>query len=152
MVKTITFAAIQNIEAIMKKVVSFLALSFCWLLFSCSQSNTKADAIQDVAAIEFETTQHDFGTIQQGGNGTFEFIFKNTGKGPLILKNVRSSCGCTVPQWPKEPINKGEKGVIKVSYNTRITGNFSKSISVYSNAGSAPVVLKIRGKVEEAAK
>ena len=152
MVKTITFAAIQNIEAIMKKVISILALSSWWLLFGCSQSNTKADAIQDVSAIEFETTQHDFGTIPQGGKGTFEFVFKNTGKGPLILKNVRSSCGCTVPQWPREPVNKGEKGVIKVSYNTRITGNFSKSISVYSNAGSTPVVLKIRGKVEEAAK
>jgi hypothetical protein len=152
MVKTITFAAIQNIEAIMKKIISILALSSCWILFGCSHSNTKADDIQDVAAIEFETTQHDFGTIPQGGNGTFEFIFKNMGKGPLILKNVRSSCGCTVPQWPREPVNKGEKGVIKVSYNTRITGNFSKSISVYSNAGSTPVVLKIRGKVEEAAK
>jgi hypothetical protein len=152
MVKTITFAGIQNIEAIMKKVISILALSACWFLSGCSQSNQTADTLQDAAAIEFETVQHDFGTILQGGNGTFEFVFKNTGKEPLILKNVRSSCGCTIPQWPREPVNKGEKGVIKVIYNTRITGNFSKSISVYSNAGSAPVVLKIRGKVEEAAK
>ena len=152
MVKTITFAAIQSIEPIMKKVISILALSFWWLLFGCSPSNTKADAIQDVASIEFETRQHDFGTIPQGGDGTFEFVFRNTGKEPLILKNVRSSCGCTVPQWPKEPVNTGEKGVIRVKYNTRITGNFSKSVSVHSNAGSAPVVLRIRGKVEEAAK
>ncbi len=152
MVKTITFARIQNIEAIMKKVISILALSSWLLLFGCSPSNTKADAIQDAATIEFETVQHDFGTIPQGGNGTFEFVFKNTGKVPLILKNVRSSCGCTVPQWPRDPVGKGEKGVIKVIYNTRITGNFSKSISVYSNADKTPVVLKIRGKVEEAAK
>jgi len=152
MAKTITFAATQNIQAIMKKVISILALSSWWLLSGCSQSNPTADAKQEAAAIEFETTQHDFGTIPQGGNGTIEFVFRNTGREPLILKNVRSSCGCTVPQWPREPVNRGEKGVIKVSYNTRITGNFSKSISVYSNAGNAPVVLKIRGKVEEAAK
>jgi len=152
MAKTITFAATQNIQAIMKKVISILALSSWWLLSGCSQSNLTADAKQEAAAIEFETSQHDFGTIPQGGNGTIEFVFRNTGREPLILKNVRSSCGCTVPQWPREPVNRGEKGVIKVSYNTRITGNFSKSISVYSNAGNAPVVLKIRGKVEEAAK
>jgi hypothetical protein len=84
-----------------------------------------------------------------GGDGTCEFIFKNTGKDPLVLKNVRSSCGCTIPQWPKEPIKKGEQGKIKVRYNTRITGTFSKSISVYSNAGNMPVVLVIKGKVEE---
>ena len=79
------------------------------------------------------------------------FVFKNTGKEPLILKNVRSSCGCTVPEWPKEPIKRGSKGTIKVSYNTRITGSFSKSITVYSNAEGEPVVLKIKGKVDAAA-
>jgi hypothetical protein len=135
----------------MKKVFSILALAACWFSISCSQTPRAANA-KSGSEIEFETTEHNFGTILQGGDGTFEFVFKNTGKEPLVLNNVRSSCGCTVPVWPKEPIKKGDKGVIKVSYNTRITGNFSKSISVYSNSGEAPAVLIIKGKVEAAAK
>jgi len=115
---------------------------------SCSQTPDNSQG-KSSAAISFETTKHDFGTIAEGGDGTFEFVFKNTGKDPLVLNNVRSSCGCTVPEWPKEPILKGEKGKIKVSYNTRITGSFSKTISVYTNAGD-PVVLSIKGKVEAA--
>jgi hypothetical protein len=149
--KTIIFAGVLK-KGIMKKVLSILAIAACWFSISCSQASGTADGQKSTAAIEFETTEHDFGTLPQGGNGTFEFIFKNTGKDPLVLNNVRSSCGCTVPEWPKGPVKKGDKGVVKVSYNTRITGNFSKSISVYSNAGEGPVVLIIKGKVEAAAK
>jgi hypothetical protein len=116
----------------------------------CSQTPGKTEIING-AGIQFETTEHDFGTLPEKGDGTFAFVFKNTGKEPLILKNVRSSCGCTVPEWPKEPIKKGGKGTIKVSYNTRITGSFHKEITVYSNAEGDPVVLKIQGKVEPAA-
>jgi hypothetical protein len=149
--KTIIFAGVFNYLGIMKKVFSMLTLAACLFSISCSQSPQAANA-KNGSEIEFETSEHDFGTIPQGGDGTFEFVFKNTGKEPLVLNNVRSSCGCTVPVWPKEPIKKGDKGVIKVSYNTRITGNFSKSISVYSNSGEAPIVLIIKGKVEAAAK
>jgi len=104
------------------------------------------------AIIEFETDEHDFGSIPYRGDGIYEFVFKNKGDEPLVLKNVKSSCGCTVPEWPRDPISKGEKGKIKVSYNTRITGSFSKSISVYSNASEAPVVLVVKGRVEESLK
>jgi hypothetical protein len=149
--KTIIFAGVLK-KGIMKKALSILAIAACWFSISCSQTSGTTNGQKSTAAIEFETTEHDFGTLPQGGNGTFEFIFKNTGKDPLVLNNVRSSCGCTVPEWPKGPVKKGDKGVIKVSYNTRITGNFSKSISVYSNAGEGPVVLIIKGKVEAAAK
>jgi len=133
----------------MNKALLILTIT-AWLLPSgCSrQSPSIAGDTQEAASIEFETTEHDFGTLQQGGDGTFEFVFRNKGKEPLILNNVRSSCGCTVPQWPREPIQKGDKGVIRVKYNTRITGSFSKSISVFSNAGKEPVVLRIKGKVE----
>jgi hypothetical protein len=136
----------------MKKVFSIIAFVAFYFTLSCSQTSQSVEAQKAGAAIEFEETEHDFGTIPQGSDGTYEFIFKNTGKEPLVLKNVRSSCGCTVPEWPKEPIKKGEKGKIKISYNTRITGTFSKSISVYSNTGGAPVVLVIKGKVEAAKK
>jgi hypothetical protein len=134
----------------MKKLLSFLALAAFYFTLSCSQSPQPAAGEQEMAKIEFETTEHDFGTIPQGGDGTYEFVFKNTGKAPLLLANVRSSCGCTIPEWPKNPIKKGDKARIKVSYNTRITGSFSKSISVYSNADKVPVVLVIKGKVEAA--
>jgi len=131
----------------MKTIISSLVFSILWFSISCSQTPRSAIA-KGNAIISFETTEHDYGTIPQGSDGTYEFVFKNTGREPLVLKNVRSSCGCTVPKWPKEPIKKGDTGVIKVSYNTRITGSFSKSISVYSNSGAVPVILKIKGKVE----
>lgn len=134
----------------MKKVFSLFLFAVCGLMISCSHTQSTSENISG-AGIQFEATEHDFGTIPEKGDGTFSFVFKNTGKEPLILKNVRSSCGCTVPEWPKEPIKRGNKGTIKVSYNTRIIGNFSKSITVYSNTEGEPVVLKIKGKVETAA-
>jgi hypothetical protein len=136
----------------MKKLFSILAFVVCWFSISCSQTPRTAEANKNGAVIKFETTEHDFGTIAKGGDGTYEFVFKNTGKEPLVLNNVRSSCGCTVPKWPKEPVKKGDKGSIKVSYNTHITGSFSKSITVYSNSGKNPVILSIKGKVEDTSK
>ena len=131
----------------MKRILSVFAFTLV-IVLGCSQSpeNTMG---KSGAVISFETTEHNFGNLAEGADGTFEFVFKNTGREPLVLNNVRSSCGCTVPEWPKEPILKGDKGKIKISYNTRITGSFSKSITVYSNAGD-PVVLHIKGKVEAA--
>jgi len=148
--KTIIFAASKKHSKAMKKVFSLFIMAVCWFMISCSQTPGTAENIMG-AGIQFETTEHDFGTIPEKGDGTFAFVFKNTGKDPLILNNVRSSCGCTVPEWPKEPIKRGNKETIKVSYNTRITGSFSKSITVYSNAEGDPVVLHIKGKVEPAA-
>jgi hypothetical protein len=134
----------------MKKVFPLLIMAVFCLMISCSRTAGTSESIAG-AGIQFETTEHDFGTIPEKGDGTFAFVFKNTGKEPLILKNVRSSCGCTVPEWPKEPIKKGNKGTIKVIYNTRITGSFHKQITVYSNAEGDPVILQIKGKVEPAA-
>jgi hypothetical protein len=134
----------------MKKGSLLFIMAAFWFMISCSQTSGTTENISG-AGIQFETTEHDFGTISEKGDGTFSFVFKNTGKEPLILNNVRSSCGCTIPEWPKEPIKKGGKGTIKVSYNTRITGSFSKKITVYSNAGGDPVILLIKGKVEAAA-
>lgn len=136
----------------MKKILVIVGIVVLFAAVSCSQTAKNSSGKPSGAVIEFETREHDYGTIPFKGDGTYEFVFKNAGKEPLVLKNVRSSCGCTVPEWPKEPINKGEKSIIKVSYNTRITGSFSKSISVYSNASDAPFVLVVKGKVEEAKK
>jgi hypothetical protein len=99
-------------------------------------------------SIIFSQMEYDFGTIARGSDGTCEFEFINKGDNPLILSNVRATCGCTVPQWPKEPIPPGGKGVVKVKYNTNILGVFNKSVTVHSNAVNKMVILRIKGKVE----
>ncbi|MBN2175610.1 MAG: DUF1573 domain-containing protein [Bacteroidales bacterium] len=96
----------------------------------------------------FENEVHDYGIIEQNADGRCEFSFKNEGKEPLILSNVRSSCGCTVPEWPRQPILPGQSEVIKVKYDTKRVGVINKSVYVYSNAKVSPITLKIKGKVE----
>jgi hypothetical protein len=97
--------------------------------------------------ISFEKTVHDYGTIVQGGDGTCEFKFTNIGKEPLILSRPQSSCGCTVPTWPQEPILPGKSDVIKVTYNTQNVGMINKTVTVTSNAKTTKVVLQIKGTV-----
>jgi len=97
--------------------------------------------------IVFDTTVFEFGEIEFGGDGNCTFTFTNNGDEPIMLSAVRASCGCTSPNWTKDPVKPGEKGEIKVKYNTRIPGAFSKSISVYSNATPSPIVLRIKGQV-----
>ena len=71
----------------------------------------------DGAAIKFEKDEYNFGTIKQGDKVEYTFMFTNTGKEPLIISEAHGSCGCTVPEWPKQPIKKGEKGEVKVNFN-----------------------------------
>ena len=134
----------------MKKILAIIPLFAFSILIGCSQTNQQPTQVTTPAAdfIKFETLSHDFGKIPQNGNGTFEFIFNNTGKENLVLKNVGTSCGCTVPEWPKEPIAPGAKGTIKVKYNTANIGSFTKTITVYSNGSVNPIVLRINGIVE----
>lgn len=91
----------------------------------------------------------DYGTIFKDSNGDSYFAFKNTGKEPLILSEVRSSCGCTVPKWPREPILPGKSDTIKVKYSTNRLGIINKTITVFSNAQNNPIVLRISGNVVE---
>ena len=98
--------------------------------------------------ITFESDVHDYGTMKQGADGGCEFKFKNTGKEPLVISNAKGSCGCTVPTWPKEPIMKGQTGVIKVHYDTKRPGAFTKTVTIDSNAKTASKTLTIKGTVE----
>ncbi len=125
-------------------VLSFFILSMGVL---SGQEDQQEKDNKNAPVMEFEKELHDYGTISKGGNGTYEFVFTNKGKEPLIVSNVRSSCGCTTPKWTKEPVKKRKQGSIAVKYNTRIVGNFRKSITVYSNAKNSPVRLTITGKV-----
>lgn len=100
--------------------------------------------------ITFENTTYDYGEIYKGSDGSYNFEFTNTGNEPLILSKPRSSCGCTVPAWPKEPILPGETNEIKVTYNTSKVGSFNKTVTVYSNAkNKSATILRIKGKVVE---
>lgn len=106
------------------------------------------EVTQDGAAIEFEKDVHDYGTIKNGADGTCTFDFKNTGNQPLIISNAKGSCGCTVPSWPKEPINPGQTATITVKYDTKRTGAINKSVTITSNAVNEPTkVLRIKGNV-----
>jgi len=96
---------------------------------------------------KFEEESINYGKIDKGSNGERVFIFTNVGNQPLIIKNIQSSCGCTVPKKPTEPIMPGEKGEIKVSYDTNRVGGFSKSITIFSNAKNSRKVIVIKGFV-----
>lgn len=135
----------------MKQITLLAALVFTIFIAFGQEAEEKKE---NGPKISFEDTLHDYGEIQLGSDGAFEFVFTNTGNEPLILSKPRSSCGCTVPSWPKEPILPGETNNIKVTYNTNKAGSFNKTVTVYSNAksGSGTVVLRIKGKVLTAAK
>ena len=90
---------------------------------------------------------HDYGEIALDSDGSWSFVFKNLGEGPIVINKVRSTCGCTIPAWPREPVEPGAGGEITVKYNTAQTGTFLKSVFVYSSAANSPVKLQIKGKV-----
>lgn len=134
----------------MKKITVSL-LIICISVFSAiAQEEIKTNQdTKDMPEIYFENTTHNYGTIELNGDGTCVFKFKNTGKEPLLLTDVKSSCGCTTPTWTKEPILKGKTGSITVKYNTKLVGSFTKTIRVSSNAKTNLVTLKITGTVKE---
>lgn len=115
-----------------------------------AQDTEKKDIPANGAKITFTETEHNYGTLQKGGNGDCEFTFKNEGNEPLILSNVKASCGCTTPSYTQKPVMPGETGTIKVHYNTNNVGGFSKTVTVTSNAVDNPrVVLRIKGNVKQ---
>jgi len=99
--------------------------------------------------ISFEKKSYDFGKIMENaGKVTYEFEFVNTGKTPLVINKVEASCGCTTPNWTKEPIEEGKKGKITATYNPAgRPGVFTKTVTVFSNAGEEPERLIIKGEV-----
>ncbi len=123
----------------MKKLLVYLTLLIGF--FSFAQSGAK---------IEFKEETINYGEVEKGkDDGIRVFEFTNTGDEPLIIKNAKSSCGCTVPEWPKDPIAPGGKGQIKVQYNMN-PGPISKTITIESNAINKPngmIPLRIKGTV-----
>ncbi len=144
----------------MKKTILFA--SFCLFTAFATQAQTDKAAPTSVPAqvapavdnknaseMTFEVLEYNFGTIKQGESVTREFSFTNTGKEDLIISNAQGSCGCTVPVWPKEPLKKGAKNVIKVTFNSAgKMGMQDKTVTITSNAKNSPQVLHLKGTVE----
>ncbi|MGD1842581.1 MAG: DUF1573 domain-containing protein [Thermonemataceae bacterium] len=126
----------------MKKAYLFtLMIAVLGMFHSVQAQQANAQA----SSMKFEKAKHDFGTIPQGTPVTTEFSFKNTGKTPVVISEVKTSCGCTTPFYTKDPVPPGQSGVIKASYNAAKSGDFNKSITVKTNAGDT--VLFIKGSV-----
>lgn len=133
------------------KNLLFVLFAFVSLSLGAQESST-VTPVSDAgsAVITFESTEVDYGTIEQNSDPHRAFTFTNTGDAPLIITNAKGSCGCTVPSYPKEPIMPGESNEIKVRYDTKRIGSFSKSITLTTNATTESVVLRIKGKVNAA--
>lgn len=124
----------------MNKYSSILLLV---LLCGCS-----ATVIRNDASVSFSKDKHDFGTIPYKNEATYSFKFFNPGKTMLIINDVKTSCGCTVPEWPKEPIHPGRRGQITIKYDAAYPGVFHKTVEVIYNGLESPFSLEIKGEVE----
>ena len=119
----------------------FLVLSSA--LFAQAQPKAKKEA---QPPLKFTVLEIERQNIPYGSEDLFVFEFKNTSKKAAVITNVQTSCGCTAAERPETPIRKGKKGVIKVHYDTKRVGGFTKTITVFSNVGD-PIILTIKGTV-----
>lgn len=130
----------------MKKILLATVL-FCFAFAANAQKDTAKSDYED-PKIKFMETSHDFGEINEGDVVEHKFKFKNEGKRPLVISNVTTTCGCTVPSWPKKPIGVGEEAVIHAKFNSSgKSGTQNKAITVISNAPSSPDRVYLKGKV-----
>ncbi len=128
--------------------MTLLFIGFVTLSVNAQEVKSTEVAVDPNAPVfEFETDVIDYGKIEQNADGVRVFKFKNIGKSPLVISRVQSSCGCTVPKKPSEPIMPGESGEIEVKYDTKRLNGFSKQITVFSNATEPTKKLRIKGIV-----
>jgi hypothetical protein len=141
----------------MKKILFGLTLILCASVISASAQSvasakptSTSTGVAPAAAISFKELEftHDFGAIPQSTPVTYNFVFTNTGKLPLVLSNAVGSCGCTAAEWPKDAIPAGKTGVIKVTYNAAAAGTFDRTVTLTSNAANPTTVLHIKGDVK----
>ncbi len=149
-----------------KKFSPVILLSLLLLLFGCKpggqsgQETISADVVNNpnsasgnankgtLPAIKFDDMEHDFGRVIEGETVSYAFNFKNTGKSDLLIAEVSTSCGCTVPSYPKTPIRAGETGTIKVAFNSNGKRGFqNKNILVVANTQPNTTVIRIKAQV-----
>ncbi len=144
----------------MKRIVATLSLTFLLAFFSCKENaSAKIDAANVEVAAErdqasknlpvmtFEKSEHDFGSIEQNTPQETVFKFTNTGNAPLIITNATSSCGCTVPDPPKDPIAPGQTGELLVRFNGSGQNQVTKTITVNANTEKGSEILRIKAFV-----
>lgn len=146
----------------MKKTIVISALILAVAFVSCSEDASKKIKTENLELakerdndiklggpkFKFDKTEHDFGTINEGDVVETVFNFTNEGKSELIITSAKGSCGCTVPEWPREPIMPGESGQIKVKFNSYRKPNLQqKQITLATNTENGKEILKIRAQV-----
>ncbi len=145
----------------MKRII--LSLLIIVSLVSCETKESKldtslvnnpssADGVKkgnNVPAIKFEKTEHDFGKILQGEQVSYTFKFKNVGDAPLIITNIEKTCGCTSPDYSNEPIKPGGEGKITITYDSKGHKGFqNKRLVVKANTNPSETILRIKAQVE----
>lgn len=150
----------------MKKGILILATAFAVVFMSCKDKAAEKvkDENVEVAAerdaknadfpvMEFAKTEHDFGTINEGDVVEHKFAFTNTGKSPLVIVSAKGSCGCTVPEWPKDPIAPGATAEMLVKFNSNGKPNQqNKQVTITANTEKGKEVIKIKALVTPKAK
>tara|TARA_R100000935_G_scaffold1439_1_gene4590 strand:+ start:149006 stop:149485 length:480 start_codon:yes stop_codon:yes gene_type:complete len=144
----------------MKKSFLIIAVLSAFIFTSCKndasekvkEENVAAAADRDenagkVPVMQFEKTVHDFGTIDQGTNVETIFTFTNTGDAPLVIVDAKSSCGCTVPSYPKEAVAPGESGELLVKFNGSGKNQVSKTVTITANTKAGKETLQIKAFV-----
>jgi len=133
----------------MKKLAVLLFIGCISFSLNAQEKTTVTQTDPNAPKFKFETKDVDYGTIEQHADGVRLLKFKNVGKSPLIIASAKSSCGCTVPSVPKEPIMPGESGEIAVKYDTNRVGKITKSITITSNADRPKIIIPVRGTVKK---
>lgn len=128
----------------MKKLMMICAMVIGFAINASAQTDNKAE-------FKFTEEKHDFGKVPQGKPVTTDFVYTNIGEEPLILTEVKPTCGCTIADYTKTPVKKGDKGSIKITYNAAVEAPFNKTIVVTSNAKTPTKYLVIVGEVVKAA-
>lgn len=135
----------------MKKIFILFLIVFAALnLFSQQkekQSQSETVITKKQGTIIFKSKSYDFGKIAYASDGNAEFTFKNIGKTPILISNIKTSCGCTQADWTKTPIKRKEKSKITVTYDTQKIGKFHKTISVFLEGEEEAIQLEIKGEV-----
>lgn len=128
-------------------IFTTLSVLFCTGAFAQQSAISSSNPNPKGAEFTFKKEMHDFGGIQQDVPVKTTFEFTNIGKEALIISDVKPSCQCTAPEWPKEPIAPGKSAKITVGYNAKALGQFNKTVTITSNARTNPKVLTIQGHV-----
>lgn len=147
----------------MKKGLLVLSVLTAMIFTSCKEDaaskvkeeNVEVAAARDAKAttypvISFDEAEHDFGNIAKGSAVEHKFTFTNTGKAPLVIVDAKSSCGCTVPVYTKEPVAPGEKGELLVKYNGSGSNQVTKTVTIKANTEKGTETVKIKAFVETA--